>query len=198
MRMQTRLLAARYWIGALACAGIAGAHWLAYLIAGAHAHTHSSGLLSETGHAYWPAFAGIAMAAVVAGLGFPAMQRIRNSGSALGASSGIATFAFMALLQLGGFSLLELGERFLFVPGHSLNLAAEPVFWWGLALQVLVAGLAALVLRVLLRFVDFIVELRTKRAPTATATIKWFVELCSRPTLAPATGGSCLRGPPVL
>ena len=63
--------AVRMWLGALACAGMAGAHWLAYALAGAGSDPHDRLLLESTGHSYWPYLAALAMGALLVGFAGP-------------------------------------------------------------------------------------------------------------------------------
>lgn len=192
--MRSGSVFARLWLAALACAGIASAHWLAYFAAGTHGHLHDE-LLSSTGHAYWPYFAAVSMAALVAALARPVIQGFRAGPNRTGIRF-IPTVLVLAVVQVGGFLALEVGERMLFAQGHSLNVLSESVVLWGLALQVVTAVVATIVVRLLARVGEFVARLRWHRIPATTTSTPWFTSQTYAPALAPASGGPSLRAPP--
>jgi hypothetical protein len=196
MQMGRRSAYARLWLGALACAGITGAHWLAYVLTHG-AHSHQQGALASTGHAYWPYFAALAMAALVAALARPLMQGFQaepDDGQPRLGSMAVS----LALMQMGGFFLLEIGERMIFAPGQSLNVLHEPVVLWGLLLQVVTAVAASLVVRLLVRIGQFVARVHRRILETGSAEVAWFITQISAPAPVPASGGPSLRAPPLV
>ena len=104
----------RLWIGALAGAGIAGAHWVAYLVDASHGHTHRQ-LLESTGHSYWPWFAALAMGALLVALAPTTNARTRNRRDQ--SEMPLTSLAIvLTVIQTCGFLALEMGERMLLGP----------------------------------------------------------------------------------
>jgi hypothetical protein len=194
--MRRDSVSARAWLGALGCAGIAGAHWLAYLLADA-GHHHDEGFLASTGHAYWPYFAALAMAALVAGLARPLIRGFRTE-RPVETLSFVPMALVLTVIQAGGFLALEVGERVLFAPGHSLDVFGETVVLWGLALQVVTALAATIAVRVLTRVAAFVARLRRTHAGHRAASATWVITRIYPPALVPASGGASLRAPPAV
>jgi hypothetical protein len=99
-------------------------------------------------------------------------------------------------LQVGGFILLEVTERtFLGSGAHSI---VEPVVLVGLALQVVVALVSALLLCLLTKTLHALLSGTSLTSVKAAqilplfASTRWF-----QPSLAPGTGAGTLRGPPL-
>jgi hypothetical protein len=100
----------------------------------------------------------------------------------------------LILLQVLGFSVLELGERVL----HGVvaaELVAEPVFLIGLVAQVVVALIAACLLRLFVRFVARLTS-RSKLERPARSLSFFATDVITRRVLV-AVGAGTLRGPPV-
>ena len=196
---------ATLWLGALACGGVAGAHWLAYFLAAAHSHdgVHSSAhshdgadLLASTGHEYWSYFAPIAMAVLIAGLAKSVFNGYRKKSH--GAEQRwLSTAAALTLIQVVGFLTLEIGERALFAPGHPLSVLNESVVLWGLAFQVVTAVTATILIRILTRVGEIARGFSRPRAKAGATRVLGLVSQTQLPPAAPATGGPSLRAPPL-
>lgn len=191
----------RAWLGGLACAGVAAAHWIAYLIAPPDGHSHAHGM-AATGHKLWPYFVAVAAGAFVAALGGFVSDRFGDRPGASGASLWRHAAGRLVPAQVLAFVCLELAERALFAdPGHGGTLLTEPVLWVGIALQVLCALAGAGLLVLFARTVELIQELVARRLDTGVAPRRLpqplLAHLVVRP-LVMATGGPTFRGPPVL
>lgn len=186
---------ARPVLAAVGALGIAAAHWVAYGLATSNPHAHDE-LLASTGHRYW-LIAGSALAALVAGtVGLSIVRRLYGGGS----RPTLVTALTLVFLQVGGFTLLEYGERALFADHHAPEaFLTQPVFWIGVVLQVVAALAATMLLRALLGFVDFVRRALSRPFSRAQAP-----RLASRPGRLwiprPRLGasGSSTRGPPAL
>lgn len=190
----------RAWLGGLACAGVAAAHWIAYLIAPPDGHTHAEGL-AATGHRVWPYLVALAAGASVAALSGFVSDRFGDDPGASGAALWRHAAARLIPMQVGAFVLLELAERALFAdPGHT-GLLGEPVLWVGIALQVVCALAGAGLLVLFARTIELIQVLVARLFARATAPARPaapFVATRSIRALVMATGGPTFRGPPAL
>lgn len=190
----------RAWLGGLACAGVAAAHWIAYLIAPPEGHSHAEGM-AATGHKLWPYFVALAAGAFVAALSGFVSDRFSEAPGASGWALWRQSAARLLPAQVLAFFCLELAERALFAdPGHGGSLLTEPVLWVGIALQVLCALAGAGLLVLFARTVELIQELVTRRARSA-APLRLAQPVLARLTVRPlvmATGGPTFRGPPAL
>ncbi len=185
-------VAGRGYLAGLAAGGVLVTHWLSYLLAAPDSHQREA-LLAETGHGLWPYAAALAVGGVVAALaGFAARPAAMEARShSLG-----ATALRLVALQVPAWVLLEAAERTASSGQLGGVLHEGPVLLIGLAVQLLVAVLGALVLRALSRVLEFLRELRD-RPSWATA------ERPPRPPLAvlcaPVVGlrwGGAVRAPP--
>jgi hypothetical protein len=100
----------------------------------------------------------------------------------------------LAAVQVALFLVQETVER-LAVAGDPLALLSSPVLWWGLAVQALIAGLVALLVRAARRTVEALLRRRRRRAPEpvavgATPADRPFGRRCRTP--------ASRRGPPPL
>lgn len=190
----------RAWLGGLACAGVAAAHWIAYLIAPPDGHSHAEGM-AATGHKLWPYFVALAAGAFVAALSGFVSDRFCEAPGASGWKLWRHSVSRLLPAQVLAFFCLELAERALFAdPGHGASLVTEPVLWVGIALQVLCALAGAGLLVLFARTVELIQELVTRQVHTA-APLRLARPVLARLTVRPlvmATGGPTFRGPPVL
>lgn len=191
----------RAWLGGLACAGVAAAHWAAYAVAPPEAHTHAQGL-AATGHRLWPYFVALALGAGVVAISGFVSDRLVEAPGVSGAALWRHSAARLAPAQVLAYFVLEAAERALFAdPGHSGGLLTEPVLWVGLGLQVLCAcaGAAFLVLfaRTIALVQELVARLRRPADPAAPPPPTLFTQLVV-PPLAMATGGPTFRGPPTL
>ncbi len=173
--------------------GIVAGHQLGYLAAISSAD-HRHAVLARTGHGYLPGAAwvagALAVAALVAALGVGCLRRRGTAGGRFGLGGTAAT---LAALQTGGFVMLEIVERA--AVGAPLWVATGPVLWTGIAAQLMVAVLGALVLRLFERAGVFLATLGASpaRGPVRLLIATAHVPLRSRPFVA----FEC-RGPPVL
>ena len=193
------------WLGALACGGVAGAHWLAYLLAGTHnhgglhasPHSHSGvELLASTGHAYWSYFGPIALALLIAGFARSLVNGYQREPDGE-SRRWLSTASSLTLIQVVGFLALEIGERALFAQGHSLNVLNESVVIWGLALQVVTAAAATIAIRFLTRVGEIARSLSRRRLRTVPKRVLGLISQTQSPPAVPATGGPSLRAPPL-
>ncbi len=190
----------RAWLGGIACAGVAAAHWVAYLIAPPGGHTHAEGL-AATGHRLWPYLMAVFAGAFVAGLGGFVANRL-SEGGASGATLWRHAVVRLVPIQVVAFVVLEIVERALFAdPTHSTGLLAQPVLWTGIVLQVLCALAGAGLLVVFARTIELIQDLMARRSvPAGDAPVtvrRLLTQLHVRP-LVMAAGGPTFRGPPAL
>lgn len=163
-------------------------HWLAYAVREPDAGARAI-LLEATGHHLLPQLSLLALVAAVAAL----LAVPRGTGAATMRFAEVARG--LVLLQVGGFGLLEAGERLLaHGPQAGLAQLLEPGLLLGLAAQVavgvagaaLLTGLARLTLRrPVLRPAVAVPYTRPVLAPPA----RW--------TSRPGAGARTLRGPPV-
>lgn len=195
MKTQWRARASLAGLGAL---GIAVGHRVAYFMVTSDPHARHE-LLESTGHTYWPLAGALLVAMIVGTIGVSISSRLHRSRS--GASTLATNALVLAGLQVSGFILMEAGERLLFASQHHVtSLLSEPVLWIGIALQVIVAVVGALVLRFLLRAVEFVQAL-LRASFHEQAQLPLARPLCSQiiaPRLSPGAGGTSRRGPPLL
>lgn len=191
----------RAWLGGLACAGVAAAHWIAYLIAPPEGHSHAEGM-AATGHRLWPYLVALAAGALVTGLSGFVADQVKESPGASSTALWRHAAGRLVPAQVLAFACLELAERALFAdPGHAGGLIGEPVLWVGIALQVVCALAGAGLLVLFARTIEIIQEL-VKRRVEADAAPRSLPQpvlalLVVRP-LVMATGGPTFRGPPAL
>jgi hypothetical protein len=191
LRPRTRL-----WLGALAAAGVAATHILAFLVAEPHPEVRRE-VLAATGHGYWD-FTAVVLGALVAGLvGFVA-ERVPGS-PPHGGSERDRLWLFLAtrlaLLQALGFLGLEAAERL--AGGDSvIGVLQEPVVLIGLVVQAAVAVVAALLLVLFAHFVERIYRLLQPVIRPPKVAVPHIALRTPRLHLGMATGGLTLRGPP--
>lgn len=190
----------RAWLGGLACAGVAAAHWIAYLIAPPEGHSHAEGM-AATGHKLWPYFVALAAGGFVAALSGFVSDRFGEEPRASGRALWRHAVARLLPAQVLAFFCLELAERALFAdPGHGGTLLTEPVLWVGIGLQVLCALAGAGLLVLFARTVELIQELVARKL-RVDAPLRVAQPVLARLTVRPlvmATGGPTFRGPPAL
>ena len=183
----------RLWLGGLASGGVVVAHWLAYRLTTPAGH-HESEILHATGHRHWTWFMAAALGAAVAGLAGFAYQRMRASASMSPAALYRYSLGRLIALQATGFLLLEIIER---LASHgSLDLAHQPAVVLGVALQILIAFVGALLLVAFGRVIDVLSAVGRKPAVRESVGLFESQIASMRPRLA--LGGRTLRGPPDL
>ena len=142
----------RWWMGALAGAGVLVTHALSYQLAQANdAHRHE--LLHDTGHEMWPPFVAPFMVAVlVLGLAGALMQHAAGRAAERTVSfRAIATR--LSLLQAIGWLAVETVERVATGDTDLSTRSLTPVVL-GVGVQVVVAVVGAVVLALMMRAVD--------------------------------------------
>src|SRR5687767_10804081 len=101
----------RGWLAGLAFAGLIAAHGLSYLVAEPH-HDERARLLAHTGHeTSWSGAFFFAGALAIAALLFLGARFARVSGPPSQRSIFRTAAPLLAMVQLGGFWMLETGER---------------------------------------------------------------------------------------
>jgi hypothetical protein len=172
----------------LALGGVLVGHALTYraLVPDAHARTVE---LAETGHAYLGGANALGLFAAIAALSILFLGRlVRAQGDVPNAFWRLAAF------QLTTFAAMEVLERLGSGAGVHGLLAAMVV---GLPVQVLVAGVVAIIVRFIVRAATIVADRDARGAASwsfeAIASIVAFVAV---PPLAPATGVPPGRAPP--
>jgi drug/metabolite transporter (DMT)-like permease len=181
-------LTRRAALGGLAVSGLIAGHCFAYRFFGeasAHAHHHS-------GHSHLPYVLAVIAGLLVAAIGSVVDHRI---GSRVPRISTTASLLLGA--QIAGFVGLSVLDRVMGMPGTEIGSRA---FWVGLLIQVVVAGLGAILLAVLRRTIEAIDSALRAELPATTSTELDASHLpltFTVPSLAMATGGPTFRGPPL-
>lgn len=173
---------ARWLTVALVPLGALGGHALGYLAAGQEAAF--TGAHSHLRPALWLALA--ASAAGVAAVALAGAERGRRCPR---------TTTLLAA-QVGLFGVLETVEH-LHAGHHVHSLAAEPAFRWGLAAQLVSAGLLVLVARLARASGQLVRQCLARRrvAPRPTRRLRWRIVDPSLPSAGAASSVS-ERGPP--
>jgi hypothetical protein len=189
VRGQLRVLGRRdrAWLPGIALAAVWITHLIAYLVAVPDPHQRSI-LLDATGHGYLPVLGPVVVSLLVVSLGGFILEHSRASRSAVSYS---ALAGRLALLQGVAFLGMELAERV--AHGASPDELLQPVVGVGLVLQLVSAGVAALLLFTLARAVEVILRSRYARA---TRTMTWVRHATIVRRSISATGGPTLRAPP--
>jgi hypothetical protein len=194
-------MATSWWIralvGVLAAGGITLGHSLAYTLTFSDPHARAESLVA-TGHGYWPFGGALLVALAVATIGVALSRRFRSAfhskPAGLAASTGV-----LVVLQVGGFALLEAGERFLFATHDHGSLLTQPVFWAGVAIQFVAASINALLMQAIRRVVRAVSRLlRESGRPDAARhpSVVCTVRAGFAPAAAPGATSFSLRGPP--
>ena len=179
------------WLGGLAFSGVVLAHLLAYVVIAPDAH-HRAELLAATGHGSWTLATAVALGSLVMAFGGMALRIARRDAGS--PPRVLSCFLRLGALQLTGFAVLELTERAV-VHGASFDVVTEPVFGLGLALQAVVAFVAAVLLVAFARVIERIVSSSTVEPGTSVA-LEFPVLGSLPPRFSVATGAGTVRGPP--
>jgi hypothetical protein len=169
-------------------AGLIAGHCLSYRFfgeAGAHAHHHAS-------HSHLPYVLAVIAGLLVAAIGSVVDHRIGSRVPRMWTTASLLLGA-----QMTGFVGLSVLDRVMGMPGTEIGSRA---FWVGLLIQVVVAGLGAILLAVLRRTIEAIdTALRAELPPDTTTELETsHIPLAiAVPSLAMATGGPTFRGPPL-
>src|SRR2546421_7785816 len=160
MRTRARVLRAAV-LGGAAMLRLAGAHVLDYLLLYRNPVVRS-GLLQQTGHAYFgKAFEFAIASAVLAAIGSFAFGILRAHHQAERRSVWRSA-GMLALIQSGGFVALEAGERIV-VNAHAGQLLKVTLV--GVVLQVIVATVTAFVLSLIERAGNFVARAVAGKPP---------------------------------
>ena len=181
----------RWWLGGLAFSGVVLAHLLAYFAVAPDAH-HRAELLEATGHGSWTLAIAVALGSLVAAFGGLALRVARHADYA---PSWIGSFVRLSVLQVAGFTGLELVERAL-IHGAPAEVFVEPAFGIGVVLQVVAAAVAATLMVVFARVIEGLVEPSTIET-THSLAVEFPVLRTFVPRRSVAVGSGTLRGPPI-
>ena len=181
----------RWWLGGFAFSGVVLAHLLAYFLVAPDSH-HRAELLEATGHGSWTLAIAVALGSLVAAFGGLALRVARHDDSSL---SWIGCFVRLTLLQVTGFTVLELVER-AFVHGAPTEVFVEPAFVIGVVLQIVAAAVAATLMVVFARVIEGLV-LRSTIETSHSLAIEFPALRTFVPRPSVATGSGTLRGPPI-
>jgi hypothetical protein len=185
-----------YWLGGLAAFGIVAAHCLAYILMAPDPDDRAL-LMDATGHHFWGLVFALALGAGVAGLS-GLLVRFFHLSTTEHPKVNLFGFAASRLagLQVGGFVLLEATERIFM--GNGAHEIVEPVVLVGLALQVAVALVSALILCLLTKTLHALLSGTSLTSAKAARILPHFSPTrWLQPSLAPGTGAGTLRGPPL-
>ena len=186
---------ASLWLKGLAAFGIVAAHCLAYVLT-APDPAEMSLLMDATGHRYWGLAVGTAMGIVIGGAVWMYVRGLNSTRADLGRRSLFVYAApRLGALQLVGFAVLESFERMLWGAGMAHPLE-ERVVLAGLALQVVVAIVAALVLSLVAKLATLVARY-LKGAIRAPKSLSEFgLGPIFSPRVLQLAGGGRARGPP--
>jgi hypothetical protein len=145
-----------------AVTGVVLGHALAYLLVLPQAD-HRLETMRVTGHGYWTGGVALAVAAAVVALGCAVGDGLRRATGRRTPAPGLRSrWIGVAAIQLALFAGMETTERLL-AGAPVTSLWRERLFLVGLALQVVVAGVAVLVLAAVARAAETVVSLRRRR-----------------------------------
>ncbi|HYI46272.1 MAG TPA: hypothetical protein VE174_12515 [Actinomycetota bacterium] len=186
-------------IAAFAGGGVLVAHWLGFLAA-SHSHDHHQGhLMQATGHDLFTYV--VALAAAISAFLLSRYTRRRMDERHSPEISGLRLFAQagvrMIPLQVIAFLLLESIERVVFAGGFT-NILAEPAVQFGLAFQIVVALVGALLLATFAGAVEAVRRRTRFAARRGVLRIYPKTSVHGLRRLVLADGGTGLRGPPAL
>jgi hypothetical protein len=180
----------------MAAAGVVFGHWLTYRVALPNIQLRSE-VLAASGHGYWLL---AVKTAVVLGIVSLATVFVRHlDGRDLDPTSGpdrlVALAARLSLVQVTGFVVMEVAERFV-VGAPVPQLLSHHLFALGLVVQILIAFAGALVLLWFGRTVARVVRVLFAASPHPGRTPAVWPSLpVLRPPAALAGAGG-VRGPP--
>jgi hypothetical protein len=178
----------------VAAAGILTGHWLTYLLDAPQAHARATEL-ARTGHGYLPVagqLATVCMAFTLASLFWGRVTRPRA-----GRTPTIIRLAMrLALLQAGAFVAMELLERAAAGTGFA-DLLHGGLLPLGVALQLALAVVGAIVLRLVLRAGDLVAATVLARPELPRPAFLTAIPPASpRRARTRVTGGPGVRAPP--
>jgi hypothetical protein len=180
----------RLALAGFAAGGLMLGHWAAYVLRAPDAHERTR-LLAATGHTSLPKLTAVAAAAVLLGL-----LLLPYGASPVGRGRWRPMAGRLIALQCGGFASLEVAERLAVHAGDGLAHALlDPTIAAGLALQVPIGAVAALLLAALLGLVPVRPPLAGRSPPPRVRHRP--PPPRSLPALRPGRDALTLRGPPV-
>ena len=179
----------RAGLGGLAVAGLVAGHCFAYRLfaeTGPHAH-------HQAAHSHLPY-----LFAVIAGLLVAIIGSFIDHRAGARKRRATTTASLLLAAQVSGFVALSVLDR---VTGMSGTEIGGRAFWAGLAMQVIAAGLGALVLSAFRKTIEVIERIiRAERRPTGAVSDRHLTHPTlteAIPSLAMAAGGPTFRGPPL-
>ena len=150
----TRILGAGGAVLGVAGLGLVLGHWLTYLLDVPDAHARAA-VLAQSGHAYLPFATRVATIAGIATFAVAFLGRLVRHDRDWSARS---TFAWLAGFQVGAFLTMEILERA--TSGASvLHLFHGTILPVGILVQLVIAAVGVVLLRLLLRAADAIADL---------------------------------------
>jgi hypothetical protein len=170
-------------------AGLVAGHCFAYRLfatADPHAHHHAAT------HSHLPY-----VFAVIAGLLVAVIGSFIDHRAGARKRSTSATASLLLAAQLVGFVGLSVLDRVMGMSGTEIGSRA---FWAGLVMQVIAAGLGALVLLAFRKTIEVIDRIIRAERPTGTGSDRHLTHPTlteAIPSLAMAAGGPTFRGPPL-
>ncbi len=174
--------------------GLVLGHWLTYAshVPDIHERAH---VLAQTGHGYLPVASQFAVLAGIATFAIVFLGRLMRRDR--GAVSALRIFVWLAGFQVGAFLAMEVLERA--ASGAPVShLFHGSILPLGVFLQIAIAALGAMLLRLLLRVADTIAHL-VEAIPLRQPSRIWAIVDAGR--LGPDSGafdGAPIRGPPPL
>lgn len=181
-------LTRRAALGGLAVAGLIAGHCFAYrFFAEPAANAHH-----PPTHSYFPYVLAAIAGLVIAAIGSVVDHRIGKRIPRVSTTASLLVGA-----QLAGFVALSMIDGVTAMPGTEIGSRG---FWVGLLIQVVAAGLGAVLLVVLRRTIEAVDRALRAELPTTASTEVNASHLpltFTVPSLAMATGGPTFRGPPL-
>ena len=180
----------RAGLGGLAVAGLVAGHCFAYRVF-TEAGPHAQHDMARMTHSYVPYIVAVFAGLLIAMIGSLVDHRV-------GARKRRATTtaSFLLAAQLSGFMALSSLDGVIGMSGTEIGSRA---FWAGLVIQVIAAGLGALVLSAFRKTIEVIDRIIRAERPAGAVSDRHLTHPTlteAIPSLAMAAGGPTFRGPP--
>jgi hypothetical protein len=171
-------------------------HWLTYLVGLPSGHLRGEVLLA-TGHGYWSSAVELAVLAGLATVAVVARREVRAAFARelTGGDGPAAVAARLAVLQVMGFTALEVGER-VSAGAPLAGLLQHHLFLLGVLVQLVVALVTALLLFLLARAVRTVARTLLSPRVARAAGREWRPPILLGPVSAIPSGGAGPRAPP--
>jgi hypothetical protein len=183
-------------VAGMAVAGAVIGHWLGYLLAIPDPHLRTE-ILGQGGHGYWVLAVEAALLCGFAAFGSVLLRHVgeRLRGVHRPVDGPAALALRLALVQVSSFVAVEIAERAI-VGQAFTGIFQHHILWLGIAAQVAVACLGALVLvwfgRVSAKVAEWLARPQFDRPPLR----RCFAAQATAPPPQVLRGGPGLRGPP--